>query len=118
VSGHGHVTPRADGVKARCGGPALCPVCARELAVKEGRTVMRHHDQPSGRQPTKTRVNTVTVDCGRTGPEAVIEEHNIRRLHTLADIEEWTAELRRLGAGDDLVLKEADGLIVTLDITS
>ena len=27
---HGHVIPRADGLKARCGGPALCNVCQRE----------------------------------------------------------------------------------------
>ena len=30
--GHGHVLPRPDGVKARCGGPNLCSVCAQELA--------------------------------------------------------------------------------------
>ncbi|MGH9095589.1 MAG: hypothetical protein ACRDXE_10550 [Acidimicrobiales bacterium] len=32
-SGHGHVRPRPDGVKARCGGPPICPVCAREAAA-------------------------------------------------------------------------------------
>lgn len=32
-TGHGHVTPRKDGVKARCGGPALCSVCQREKAA-------------------------------------------------------------------------------------
>ncbi len=26
-TGHGHVWPRPDGVKARCGGPALCSLC-------------------------------------------------------------------------------------------
>jgi hypothetical protein len=31
--GHGHVTPRADGARARCGGPAVCPACQREQAV-------------------------------------------------------------------------------------
>lgn len=31
--GHGHVTPRPDGVKARCGGPAICKVCQAELAA-------------------------------------------------------------------------------------
>jgi hypothetical protein len=30
--GHGHVVPRSDGVKARCGGPAMCGDCAKELA--------------------------------------------------------------------------------------
>lgn len=29
---HGHVTPLPGGVKARCGGPARCPVCQREQA--------------------------------------------------------------------------------------
>jgi len=31
--GHGHVRPRPDGVKARCGGPGLCSVCSREAAA-------------------------------------------------------------------------------------
>lgn len=29
--GHGHVIPRADGFKARCGGPSLCAECAGEF---------------------------------------------------------------------------------------
>jgi hypothetical protein len=29
---HGHVTPNTDGSKARCGGPKMCAVCAKELA--------------------------------------------------------------------------------------
>ncbi|MFL9582390.1 hypothetical protein [Stenotrophomonas sp. AB1(2024)] len=28
---HGHVTPRADGIRARCGGPGICDVCNKEL---------------------------------------------------------------------------------------
>ena len=31
-TGHGHVRPRPDGVKARCGGPAMCRACQQELA--------------------------------------------------------------------------------------
>jgi hypothetical protein len=31
-TGHGHVHPRPDGVKARCGGPGLCSECSREQA--------------------------------------------------------------------------------------
>ena len=30
MSGHGWVTPNPDGMKARCGGPALCSACALE----------------------------------------------------------------------------------------
>lgn len=32
-TGHGHVRERPDGVKARCGGPRMCVVCARDLAA-------------------------------------------------------------------------------------
>lgn len=31
-SGHGHVWPRPDGVRMRCGGPGVCPECSRDLA--------------------------------------------------------------------------------------
>lgn len=31
-TGHGHVWARPDGVRARCGGPALCSECARDAA--------------------------------------------------------------------------------------
>ena len=31
-SGHGHVFPRLDGAVARCGGPAICPECAKDFA--------------------------------------------------------------------------------------
>lgn len=33
--GHGHVTPRPDGSKCRCGGPALCTTCAEEKAADD-----------------------------------------------------------------------------------
>ncbi len=38
MTGHGHVTPLPTGAKARCGGPALCPECAREL-MESGKPV-------------------------------------------------------------------------------
>lgn len=31
--GHGHVHPRADGAKARCGGPSICSDCSRDQAA-------------------------------------------------------------------------------------
>jgi len=36
--GHGHVTKRPDGVRARCGGPAFCKVCQAEKAELERAT--------------------------------------------------------------------------------
>lgn len=29
-TGHGHVRPRPDGARARCGGPGICPDCSRD----------------------------------------------------------------------------------------
>jgi len=34
-SGHGHVNPRPDGIKARCGGPGLCMECSLEANQKK-----------------------------------------------------------------------------------
>jgi hypothetical protein len=34
--GHGHVFPRPDGRRARCGGPALCPDCTSDAAKRDG----------------------------------------------------------------------------------
>ena len=31
--GHGHVWARPDGLKARCGGPAICSECAKDQAA-------------------------------------------------------------------------------------
>jgi hypothetical protein len=33
--GHGHVFPRPDGRRSRCGGPALCRECAADLGKRE-----------------------------------------------------------------------------------
>lgn len=33
--GHGHVFPRPDGLKARCGGPGFCPTCNADRALKD-----------------------------------------------------------------------------------
>jgi hypothetical protein len=46
----------------------------------------------------------------------VDSEGYIYRQYALADVEAWIAELRRLGAPDDLPLKQAEGLAVTLDV--
>ena len=77
----------------------------------------RHPDPPPDRRPAETRVNTVTVSCGTTGPEQYSEGYTYRQ-YCLADVEAWAAELRRLGAGDDLALPQAEGLVVTLDVAS
>ena len=38
IGGHGHVKPRPDGMKVRCGGPGICKECALELAQMQSIT--------------------------------------------------------------------------------
>lgn len=56
MSGHGHVIPNADGSKKRCGGPAICSVCALEQA-----------GQP--RPVTGPAVTTDVRRCARCGQD-------------------------------------------------
>lgn len=42
IGGHGHVVPRADGIVAKCGGPAICAECKKEQAAVV--------DPPAGRR--------------------------------------------------------------------
>lgn len=37
--GHGHVNPRPDGLRARCGGPGLCADCTKEAAIKNNQAI-------------------------------------------------------------------------------
>lgn len=45
-TGHGHVRPRPDGVKARCGGPAICSVCRAEKGALENRPALAGVEAP------------------------------------------------------------------------
>jgi hypothetical protein len=57
VMGHGHVTPNPGGRKARCGGPSVCQVCARERAFAEHVLSPVQHEPPPmpGIKPAKAQ---------------------------------------------------------------
>lgn len=45
-TGHGHVFPRPDGFKARCGGPGLCPECANDsMRQRNGATARKRIEE-------------------------------------------------------------------------
>lgn len=46
IGGHGHVTPRLDGMRARCGGPGLCAQCSAERAQRMEPTASDYANQP------------------------------------------------------------------------
>ncbi|MEA8655801.1 hypothetical protein PZS84_32205, partial [Pseudomonas aeruginosa] len=54
--GHGHVFPRADGVKMRCGGPGLSPECSADAS--RARAALA---QPSPAQAEKAEVERPEV---------------------------------------------------------
>lgn len=58
MSGHGHVVSNLDGSKARCGGPALCHVCAKEQAevramMAEENRFLREQEERAQREGVK-----------------------------------------------------------------
>ncbi|HEJ1756059.1 hypothetical protein JEV26_10835 [Pseudomonas aeruginosa] len=78
--GHGHVFPRADGVKMRCGGPGLCSECtadaSRARAALAQRSEFHQHlkecaDEvatwPSYKREALTQPSPKCVKCGGTG---------------------------------------------------
>lgn len=51
--GHGHVTKNKDGLRARCGGPAICSECALEAAgIKPDGNV---HTMPTNKRHYETK---------------------------------------------------------------
>lgn len=58
TGGHGHVTPRPDGAKARCGGPAICATCRAEQAAASVATVTIEADA-SGAVAALTEMQTL-----------------------------------------------------------
>src|SRR4051812_33222657 len=44
---HGHVTPKEHGLKARCGGPAICSICAKEAKEAYNMTSPKHGIDPA-----------------------------------------------------------------------
>lgn len=91
-TGHGHVFPRPDGVRARCGGPGLCAECSRDLA--------RKNDEPPKAETPPTSNGMSLLDEAR---QFVAEGHKGRSLvkQLLAAIEYQYAEIQRLRSERD-----------------
>lgn len=59
-SGHGHVYPRPDGAKARCGGVRLCLKCAADLKRREAQAL---EAAPSASWPPIQEGSPITEPC-------------------------------------------------------
>lgn len=95
-TGHGHVFPRGDGVKARCGGPALCPACAIEMA---------RNDKPDHRNSTPIR--SIFVEGFEISPKNIIGAIADGDLSGEEAIE-WIEKLVRLNAAPVAAVPEIE----------
>lgn len=106
--GHGHVRPRADGVKARCGGPGLCDICSREKCrlnnqLEAKRKQIRDMEERINAKVTITRQHVITYfasDYGGKGLDMEYLENApdaiLFRMAALAGetFEQWLREQR------------------------
>lgn len=77
TGGHGHVFPRPDGAKARCGGPGICPMCSAEYARLHNGTAVPGSgmvDQPLP-QPGRGDVTAKLMDLLRERQRKGIETY-------------------------------------------
>lgn len=71
-TGHGHVRPRPDGMKARCGGPGLCRECAKELG--EAKATARELESRVGRLLSRYGLKAETFFAALVYPSDVAIE--------------------------------------------
>jgi hypothetical protein len=90
-TGHGHVYPRPDGARARCGGPALCGKCAADLARKSGAQQGSDSD-PAGIAGHRTRLHRL-VD----GERDDLWNAGCARCAVSVSGTEWEARMWQLG---------------------
>jgi hypothetical protein len=106
--GHGHVHPREDGVLARCGGPAICAICAIEAQQLRAQNNLRNvqYEQEAPAYPIQSYSNPHHKN-GLTKREVfALENHAqmIRYVHRKALTSEQAAVLAVSHA--DALLKE------------
>lgn len=66
--GHGWVWARPDGVKVRCGGPAICSKCARDqTALQMGNAMAAEQAKGNAPEPTSPPPGTSGVSLGPDG---------------------------------------------------
>lgn len=78
--GHGHVFPRTDGVRARCGGGSLCPQCKADgellATAKKNEVLWRSEDAAAELDSVLTELSCVASPEARQAAIArIITKH-------------------------------------------
>ncbi len=123
--GHGHVLPRADGVKMRCGGPGLCSECtadasrARAALAQPSPAQTQPSPAPTLRAAIDVANDRFEVPVAKWGTDLVGEEER-------PEVAEVAFVLRNIGAMDaedidgdnvDLRFEDAEGRDTGCDVS-
>lgn len=99
MNGHGWVVPNPSGIKARCGGPGICPVCQREEAALKS----KRREATMSDDELRNNLHTIWTTRSVITPE-FIRENARRAFHALAaqakEIELLRKANQELGTGD------------------
>jgi len=84
-TGHGHVYVRPDGIRARCGGPAICGECAKDFVRWTAEQMKKKDDFVHGK-PCKANECKSRVYCDKLGMCSVVfEEIRLKSIAHMAD---------------------------------
>lgn len=109
--GHGHVFPRADGVKMRCGGPALCSECAADAYRARAALAQPSPAQAEAERPEVVArvVHSNPVVLGQCGPLNANDELMTVAQHA-ASVARWAEMFNRVEQQRDAALVEVERL--------
>lgn len=84
---HGHVTPRPDGAKARCGGPGICTDCTMEQLRAEARQPSIVHRQLDASRRELHSMTSEIEHYGEefSGPQLLAMRDTMRALKKLIE---------------------------------
>lgn len=112
--GHGHVFPRADGVKMRCGGPALCSECAADAyraraALAQPSPAQAEQAEAERPEVVASVVHSNPVVLGQCGPLNANDELMTVAQHA-ASVARWAEMFNRVEQQRDAALVEVERL--------
>lgn len=113
--GHGHVFPRADGVKMRCGGPGLCSECAADAYRARAALAQPSPALELERPEVVARVvHSNPVVLGQCGPLNANDELMTVAQHA-ASVARWAEMFNRVEQERDAALARVAELELKLD---
>ncbi|HBO4818364.1 TPA: hypothetical protein L4V11_002705 [Pseudomonas aeruginosa] len=125
--GHGHVFPRADGVKMRCGGPGLCSECTADASCARAALAQPSPAQAEAERPEVVAYlfvkpdGTLSMDAVRHKPSQpavavmTVAQHDRIVGAMRADRDSWAEQAEQRLADWDEMRKERDAALARVE---